>query len=193
MIKFLWHFLLLAAVAGLAVGITKAYFSDQATSTNNTFAAGTLDLKLSDSDESIQDSVSASLGGSDMVPGGSPVSGSIKLRNSGSIPANHAEVAVTTTCSKAEMEKYLEITSLTYDGNGILSHVSDSNGNGYKDLADWEALNGGDGLDGLTLTDLNTDHPLSISIRLASDTPNDYQGESCVATFTATLNQSATQ
>jgi len=42
---------MIAMVSAVAVGATKAYFSDTETSTGNTFTAGTLDLKVDDKDD----------------------------------------------------------------------------------------------------------------------------------------------
>jgi len=42
---------MIAMVSAVAVGATRAYFSDTETSTGNTFTAGTLDLKVDDKDD----------------------------------------------------------------------------------------------------------------------------------------------
>lgn len=188
--KIIKSFLLVLIIATLTFGTTKAYFSDQAVSSGNTFSTGSLDLKLSDDDETVKDSVENSLSGNDMIPGGDPVSGLIELKNTGTIAGDHIEVQTTNNCSVSDMSQYLEIVALDYDGNSILDNLPDNNGNNYKDLDD---LSGDDALDNLSLTDLNNNHPFSVSIRLYPDTPNIYQGQNCDSTFIFTLNQNASQ
>jgi predicted ribosomally synthesized peptide with SipW-like signal peptide len=46
--KILLSILVVALVATIAVGVTRSYFSDTETSSNNTFTAGKLDLKVAD-------------------------------------------------------------------------------------------------------------------------------------------------
>lgn len=179
-------------VASLAIisAATFAYFSDQGTSSDNVFASGTLILKLSDNNETAQDNVASSFGGTDLAPGAS-ASGQLKLKNTGTVAANHAEVALVNTNSDTTnpLDKVLELTTLNYDGSSVLSQVTDSNANGWKDLDDLEAS----GLDNLALTDLNTDHNLDLVVTFRSDAGNEYQGDSVDSDWTVTLNQDASQ
>ena len=46
--KILLSLLTVGLVASVAFGATRAYFSDSETSTGNTFAAGTINLKVDD-------------------------------------------------------------------------------------------------------------------------------------------------
>src|SRR3989344_7349 len=131
----IWFSILsILAVVGLVGGLTFAFFSDEGTSNDNVFAAGTLDLKLSDdTPETDQDNVVASFGGTAMSPGSS-VTGQLRLKNSGTINADHAEVAVVNTNSDltTPLDEVLEITLLDYDGSNKLAQLaSDPNGNGY--------------------------------------------------------------
>lgn len=176
-------------ISTFAIGVTRAYFNNQGTSSGNTFSAGTLDLKLSDINEIDQDSVTASWSGSNMVPGGTAVSGTIQFKNSGTIAGNHLEIAATNNCIPVDMDKYLEIISLSYGGEDILGSLTYDNGNSWKDLDELEAQ----GLDNLLLQDLGVNHSFEMSVRLHPDTGNDYQGKSCTSVFTFTLNQNASQ
>ena len=45
---------MLVIVAGIVIGVTSAYFSDTETSTNNTFAAGTMDLNINGGNVAVQ-------------------------------------------------------------------------------------------------------------------------------------------
>ncbi|KKR79431.1 MAG: hypothetical protein UU73_C0002G0066 [Candidatus Daviesbacteria bacterium GW2011_GWA1_41_61] len=181
---------ILASLAIISVA-TFAYFSNQGTSNDNVFAAGTLDLKLSDNTpETDQDNVTASFGGTNLAPGAS-VSGQLRLKNTGSIAASHAEVALVNTNSDITnpLDKVLELTTLDYGGVSVLSQVINNNGNGWTDLDDLKSS----GLDNLALTDLNTNHNLDLTVTFRSDAGNEYQGDSVDSDWTVTLNQDASQ
>lgn len=197
--KILLSVLTIGLVASFAFGATQAYFSDQGTSSGNTFSAGTLDLKLSDDNESVQDSVTATWSKSNMAPGDT-ATGTLKLRNSGTIAAHHIEIDTTNVITEAvsgpgtdetvKMDTVLEITILTYDGADLLNSLSDSNANDIKDLDDMESYT----FDDLSLTDLNTDHPLVMTVKLHPTMAVDqHQDDSVVTTVTVTLNQDTSQ
>ena len=81
----------IALVVMLAGAGTLAYFSDTETSTGNTFAAGTLDLKIRDDNESWGDGVTATWTLDNMLPGDSKY-GYVKVDKVGSIDADHLEI-----------------------------------------------------------------------------------------------------
>lgn len=190
---------ILTAIA-LMGGATYAFFSDSGTSSSNVFATGTLDLKLSDTGsgpESDQDSVIASFGSSTLAPGTCTGNQTLTLKNTGTVAANHAEVhlgnVVTDTGNNAtpDMDVFLRINKLEYDSVSVLGQISNSNGNGFTDLADWAADS--TVLDNLALTNLDTGHPLVMDVCLDSTAGNTLQGDSVTSTFTVDLNQDATQ
>ena len=182
----------------VAVG-TRAYFSQQGEVKSNVFSTGTLALKLSDSDEFDSDETTATW---NIVAGGpgDEVSGTVNIKNTGSIVADHIEITAVNTVTESDiapgstadvaLDTVLEITVLTYDGVDVLSQVTDANGNGIKDLDDLEAVT----LDDLALTDLNVDHPLAMTIRFEPVlTVGEHQGDSATTTLTVTLNQHSSQ
>lgn len=57
------------AVVASVSATTHAFFSDTGTSSNNIFTTGSVDLKLSDNDETAQDSISGSFGIANGGPG----------------------------------------------------------------------------------------------------------------------------
>lgn len=190
---------LLVAVGSVVAAGTRAYFSRQGEVKSNTFSTGTLVLGLSDSDESDSDETTATWSIAAGAPGDS-VSGTVNIKNTGSIAANHIEVDVSNVVTEASgppgstdavpLDTVLEITGLTYDGVSVLSAVTDANGNGIKDLDDLEAA----GLDDLALTDLDVNHPLAMTVRFnPSLTVAEHQGDSATTTLTVTLNQVASQ
>src|SRR3989344_7220502 len=109
------------AILALVGGATYAYFFDQGTSSNNVFATGTLDLKLTDNNETAQDSVVATFGGT-LAPNQCTGNQTLELQNTGTIAALHAEVTVgnvvtdTNNNANPDMHTYLRINVLTYDG-----------------------------------------------------------------------------
>lgn len=78
--KILLSLLTVGLVASVAFGATRAYFSDTETSTGNTFAAGTLDLKVDDANDSNVVHVTLS----NMKPGDTATY-SWTLKNAGSV------------------------------------------------------------------------------------------------------------
>lgn len=209
MFKVIKSLLIISVVGVLTVKATTAVWSDSAQSTGNVFQAGTLDLKLSDGDETQLDNVTLTWNGTAMTPGGSTATANLLVRNIGNPAADHVHFDVTSNTitegsgagsgSTGPMDANLEITALTYDGVGVLGFLSDANGNGRKDLDDWETLaapgigdHDGSALpaDGtLSLSDLNTDHTLSMTVQLVSSAPNENQGDSVTTVLTAVLHQ----
>ena len=187
----------LSIVSALAVmgGATFAFFSDTGTSSNNVFAAGSLDLQLSNDASTYSDSVTATFGGSNLAPGQCLSADALNLKNNGSVAADHAEVAVSNLVTDAgsnanpDMDSYLRFQVLNYDGGSEVS-IPDSNVNGYRDIADLQASGG---LDNLSLTDINTNHALNVQVCLDASAPSEIQGDQVDSTFTVTLNQDASQ
>ncbi len=209
MLSIIKSLMMIAVAAAVAIGSTKAVWSDSGQSTGNTFQAGTLDLKLSDNNDTDLDSVTVTWAGDDMLPGGAGVSATLNLKNVGSPAADHVHFSVAnsitedTSLAGADdsdlITGHLQVTSLTYDGTNILNFnlIPDDNANGYLDLADMEAAGSigmstgllTDNPPKLVLDDLNTDHPLVMTVALNSDSPDENQGDLNTMTVTATLHQ----
>lgn len=112
--------------AALTYG-TGAFFSDTAEATGNTFAAGSLELKIAKNSGSNTptggwlDSQSAAWNFSDMTPGGDESISSVWLKNEGSVDGMHIGVsaanAITTSPNLAPQTR---ITRLTFDGSNML-------------------------------------------------------------------------
>lgn len=209
MLKVIKSLAVIAGVGVLAFGVTRAVWSDSGTSAGNTFQAGTLNLKLSDSDETDQDDVVLTWSGSAMTPGGASVTATLNLKNVGNPAADHVHlqfanaIAPGADVGAAEIDlipDHLQVTAMTYDGVSLLDGVTitdGTNGNGYIDLADLEELGMIGAANGtmasspksLDLTNLGTDHPLVMTVALNSDSPDENQGDSVDMTLTATLHQ----
>lgn len=192
-------------MASLAVmgGATFAFFSNSGTSSGNVFATGTLDLKLSDSAvnggllETTQDTVTSSFGSNTLAPGTCTGPQTLKLRNSGTIAANHAEVHIANVVTDAnenatnDIDQFLRINTLTYDGVDQTPQFGNTNTTAFRDLGDWAA--NPTKLDDLSLTNLATDHDLVLDVCLDSSADDTLQGDSVTSTFTVDLNQDASQ
>lgn len=203
-------------VASGAGAGTWAYFQDTESSTGNTIEAGTLDLKVSDSDEGFGDGVSGTWTISNAKPGDSVLAG-VSLQNAGSLEADHVELDFsvseteagasnegdTMPSSAAGMAEQFEVTGMTYDGVNILNNLTDANGNGIVDIGD--LVSGNDGaLDDLTPPPSagGGTESLSLEFRWATDSEfdnsesginNDYQGDEMDVTVTMALHQDASQ
>jgi len=174
---------------------TFAYFSDIGTSTNNTFSSGTLDLQLSNDTVTYTDNVTATFGGTNMAPDGTPVTGTLSLKNNGSIDANHENITFVNSLTQSgslpgndsthPMDMFLQITTLTFGGADELATLPDSNGNGIKDLDDLEIS----GLSNLTGITAGNAADLVLDVHLYSTTPDDVQGDSVDTTVTVLMTQ----
>ena len=160
----------IALVVMLAGAGTLAYFSDTETSTGNTFADGTMDLKISDGNESWGDGVTATWTLSDMKPGDT-VSGWVALDAVGSISANHAEItcdySVTEESTQTEsdtdpntnqhpdwMAKNLIIDQAWYSGDGYNINLLTGTNMGAEEQHDYWKIEDVDGDGKQTLYDL---------------------------------------
>lgn len=191
----------IAAVGVVAFKVTSAAWSDSAHSTGNTFQAGTLDLRVANTGESYGNSTTLTWVGEGMVPGGEPVDAILNLKNSGTVASDHVHFAVENqlTDAEAQMDAYLEITTLLYDGVEILDQVSDDvedggNGNGYQDVDDWENqlagfIGASTGDQKNVLADFGVEHTLQLAVQLHPDAPDDVQGDGVEMVLTATLHQ----
>jgi predicted ribosomally synthesized peptide with SipW-like signal peptide len=92
----------IAVVSILAIGATKAYFSDQVTAAGNTFASGTLYLTLNSKNGPVQPYTITNI-----APGAWAPTGTIYLKNTGTVDG-HA---------------WLEITKVRTSGNGALGNL----------------------------------------------------------------------
>lgn len=176
--------------------ISRAFLSDQERSVNNNLAAGTLDLKLSDSDEFAKDSLTMTWGGNNLRPGQGTAAGDLKIKNSGSVAANHIHITLANSMTQGggpgadsadPMDANLEIKTLYYNEVDIKSDLSDKNGNGIIDLDDWEKTPLEDF--SLELNDLNNDHTLSLTVGLRSGTSGADQGDVVETTFSVIGHQ----
>lgn len=156
--KIATSFISIAAALMIAGGATFAFFSDTATSSGNVFAAGNLNMQLSNDNTTFTENVTATLNATGMAPG-TTFSGDLFVNNAGSVPANHIDIGFTNNITEGaapgdvttpSFASVLEITVLDWDSNGdgnvdlsVLPANCDNvlnggNGNGICDLQDLE-------------------------------------------------------
>jgi len=200
---------------------TLAYFIDTETSISNSFTAGTLDLKVSDTDEASGDGVSATWIMNNMKPGDTDVGPfAVTLRNSGSIAGDHVEISFSHTIdeisnpvesdtndasSPEDLAKWIEITTMTYDGTNFVSDFVandpnlDPNNNGFFDLEDVmrpEYSGEGGFLDNqpvpLPQNSIGS-RTFMMGLDFHMEATNDIQGDILTTTVTFVLNQDSSQ
>ena len=162
---------LVATIAGAGI---YAYFTDTETSSENTFQAGTLDLKLSrSSDGPWTDGITGIWTLSNMMPGDETPIGRVFLKNFGSVPSRTLEITCDYTVIEEtpraesdtdhntdqhpdEMAKHMIITYIYYRDNEININCLTGQDNGYPPNEDWK-ISDIDGDDKITLHDLKLD------------------------------------
>lgn len=144
--RILLSLLVIGAVAALISGGTLAYFSDTATSTTNTFSAGTLVLKISDNNESYGDTVSASWASPAAWAPGQSVTEVINFKNEGTIGIHELYADWTNLTDPDGLANAIEVTWLSdstdIDTNNIAPFVAVYDRNHDGKLSLWELVNG---------------------------------------------------
>ncbi len=182
--------LALIIVIGMAGVETFAYFTDIETSSGNQQLMGTLDLSTNDAD-----GVSQTLYTTNMSPGATIGSSNVTLKNTGTTNGATLDIVFSYAESDGspnsvgktadEVAALIEVITLNYGGSSLLSSISDNNTNGYKDVYDLKHSN----LTGLSGIAALATKDFVISVRLRSETGNDFQSDGINITMTFTLKQ----
>jgi|WetSurMetagenome_2_1015567.scaffolds.fasta_scaffold296488_2 spore coat-associated protein N len=178
---------------GVLIGTVKntwAYYSDIETSSGNTFASGTLELKTNNTD-----GVTQTLYVTGLKPNNSVGPSTITLQNNGTSVGSTLDIALsyvesdaspnTVNMSADAAAAVIEVTTLTYNGASLLSNITDSNNNGYKDIQDFKNA----GLTGLAGLTVSQSKDFVITIKMRDGINNDFQGDGVDITLTFTLRQ----
>lgn len=181
----------IALVAAVGIGGTVAYFSDVETSSQNTFAAGTLDLGLGNSAglPSTGD-VTQTWSTTNWAPGETQ-SGTLYVHNAGSVAAAHAKVVF----NYGEVTGGINTVDMTnasrFLPDAIIASTATWNGNTVtaiqgKTLKQLKENTAGYILSGV---DANAEKPLNIVWTFDSAADNMCQNKTVTATVTVTLTQ----
>ncbi len=203
-------------VMALVGGGTWAYFSDTEQSTANVLTAGTLDLKLTDDNETDQDGVTATWTDSAFNPGSS-ATGTVTLKNSGTNVADHIEITFANTLANVvtpveieaiddiDISDTMNITVLSYGALDLLAITA-----GVFDQAEIEAADAaGNADDAITLNELDgvtidnlTEVPtpsgaatkdFDMTVVLDATTGNGNQGDGVTTVITFAINSHSSQ
>lgn len=201
--KIAFSALSIVSALSLMTGATFAFFSNTATSSANTFSAGSLNLQIDDEDEAVTESVTASLVGTNMLPGGTPIAGFVSLHNGGTV--NIAEVEMTTTVTETAdpsdpsfLGDVLNVAVLSGDDDTCTTNQTSHTGTLASAL--------GDGFSPLTLSEMHAqtfdafpglltgaDRFICFSVQMASAATSIYQGDAVSVDLAFTGNQDASQ
>jgi len=136
--KILISLAIIGVVAGITLGITGAWWTDQGTSTNQSFHSGTMDLKLANADADGNptggwlDDVTQTWKYDNMVPVGEKYGDPLWLKNVGSTPADWLKFESVTNPDPVTMNEVMRITQLDYKGESLLT------GGAGADLSSYE-------------------------------------------------------
>jgi predicted ribosomally synthesized peptide with SipW-like signal peptide len=182
--------LALVMVIGLVGVGTFAYFTDSEISSGNQLVAGTLDLTTNDSD-----GVSQTLYATNMSPGATVGPSTIRLRNAGTTDGTTLDINFsyvesdgspnTVNKSADEVAAMIEVIALDYGSSSLLGNISDTNGNGYRDVYELKNTD----LTGLSGIAASATKNFNVSVRLRSETGNNFQTDGLTMTMTFTLKQ----
>jgi spore coat-associated protein N len=202
---------------GMVAGGTWAFFSDTEASTNNQFSAGVLDLKLSDANETDQDGVTASFGGTALKPGDTVGPSTVTLKNTGTVTAHHVDVKFQNSITDnpsynatdlgtniADMSTVLTVSAMSYGGTSLLTQGTPGTfDNTYLEAADNAGNNDGiitmNELSNVIILNLpapaanNGTSVFSITVTIAGTVGNGIQGDLDTVTVTFGLYQDASQ
>ncbi len=197
---------ILASLA-LVGGATFALFSDVATSSDNTFATGTLNLQIDDTDQSATESVTGSIFANNFAPGQS-VTSFISLHNPvGSLPIAEVEMTADTLETAdpdglSDLRNVLQLAVMVDDstpdsectgGASVTSAIDLQVGDNVTPLTLAEFDNGTDEYDALPGLLAGETKYVCFTVTFDSTAGNTYQGDVVNTTFTFTGNQDVSQ
>lgn len=201
--KIATSFLSIAMVLTIVGAGTYAFFTGTATSSANTFAAGSLDLDVDDNDQPVSQNVTGSIVGANMVPGGTPSTGFVSLHNSGTVDI--AEIEMTTTVTEtadpgndSNLGDAINVTVMSGTDNTCTTNQVNHTGTlatqfGGTSPLTLSELNGQtfDAFPGITAG--GADRYICMTAQMDSGAGNVYQGDALSVDFLFTGNQDASQ
>ncbi len=169
---------------------TWAFNDDTEASSNDSIKTGTLDLKTNNAD-----GVTQTLYATGLKPNVSVGPSTITLMNTGTAAAARLDMAFnyvesdgspnTDNMSADATAAIIEVTTLIYDGSSLLTGISDSNSNGYRDMQDIKNAS----LTGLSGLAAGASKDLTIVIKMCDGISNSFQADGISISMTFTLIQ----
>lgn len=179
-------------VASMIAAATGAVFTDTATSTENQFQTGTLNIKLADDNEGAADDVSASISFSNMAPGDSVVK-PITVSNPGSLGLRYALTSSSTNADGKDLKGQIVLKVVQVAGTGSCAAAAFSGSPAYLYNGALGAAAFGDVTTGSQAGDRalasSASEVLCLQASLPIATGNAFQGAATTATFTFTAEQ----
>jgi predicted ribosomally synthesized peptide with SipW-like signal peptide len=186
----------IALVATVGIGGTVAYFSDVETSSQNTFAAGTLDLGLDNaSNLSSVGSITQTWSTTNWAPGETQ-SGTLYVHNAGSVAAAHAKVAfnygdvtgagpasTVHNPGSSNLGAMIQASTVTWGTGADLVHVADIEGQYLSNIKAHGAYTLPSGVNP------TAEKPLNIVWTFDTSADNNCQNRTVDVTATVTLTQ----
>lgn len=190
--KLVMSMMMIVTMAAFLAGSAVAAFVDVDSNTDNSFQAGTLDLKTDD-----VDGVTQTLYAINMKPGGSLGPATIILKNAGSINNTTLNIDLAyvnddgsqpskypNTVTADDFADELIVDTLTYDSTDLLTLVTDADADG-KDMKEVAATD----FSGQTGINAGLTKNFVIQVTMKNITDNDFQADGIDIDLTFTLNQ----
>lgn len=210
--KMLLSVLIIGVVATAAGAGTWAAFSDTGYTRGNTFTAGTLDMFLTDDDETEQNSVSATWKSPAAFKPGDEFEKTLHFTNKGTVDAHHIYFYLENVQNNdrgdgSNLMDAIVITSITERFNDVTttnyaSTIENAVGDGDGELTLAEFCNWGPGY--YTYDDQNDasddiviaggdqdDYDFILKFKFKEEAGNEYQGDSCSFDIKATATQNS--
>lgn len=181
-------------VAAMITAATGAVFTDTASSTENKFNTGTLDIKLTDDNEGPLDDVTASIGFSNMAPGDSVVK-PLTVNNPGSLGLRYALTSASTDADSKALRGQITLKIVQVASIGACSASAFSGSPTFL----YNGVLTSAGFGSVTTGAQAGDRPLAaaggevlcLQASLPIATGNTFQGAATTTTFTFTAEQTA--
>ena len=192
--------LLVVGAGGMVGAGTQAVFTDTAASSGNTFVAGTLDMVLSDVNETDQQNVTASITGATMKPNDYKT-GTITVKNSGSLAGTYT-MATSTTETDTNSDATPDLGGklklrISVQGSGACDNPGSADNESLTALTNDTGLYGTAGGAAMDVGAIasralaaGASEVLCFEVLFPNSSDNTYQGDSTDATFSFTLTQS---
>ena len=177
--KIIFSLAIIAAVGAIAIGATRAYFSDTETSTGNTFTAGTLSINLYNQNTTAALQFSLT----NWAPGDETLV-NFDVLNAGSLPINIRGFAAGVWNTNPVNSDKVKVTKVERWDNGWVTLAADSGG-----ITGWLYYSPNGQNANLYTIDAGQKAQLQLTVVFDSTAGNEYQGKIFNASITTEAKQ----